>query len=159
MESLTKRELVADQVLMTLRKEAGALTRRADWEKAVEIEGRYQKERRKTERGYHRDYDKRFEMAAAQLAKGFGEDWSKLKRGRDQRSVRRTRHITVKAKIVVEHDHRRRMTVLKEREATELDDLIQSARDRDNGPQPTQAPKRITDQRDAQNRLGPTRYR
>jgi hypothetical protein len=157
MESLIKRELIADQALLTLRKEAGVLTRRADWEKAVEIEGRYQKKRRKTERIFHRDYDKRFEMAARHLAKVFGKDWAKLQRQKDPRTVRLVRHISARSKLDVEHDHRRRLTVLKEREAGELGDLIQSARDRENSPQPSVLPKRITDQCDDRHRLGPNR--
>lgn len=159
MGSLIKRELVADQALLSLRKEASMLTRRVDWEKAVSIEGRYQKERRKLERVCHRDYEKRFEMAATHLAKSFGENWHTLRCRKGPRSVYLTRHVTAKSKLEVVKDHRRRLTVLKEREAAELGDLIQSARDRENGPQPSELPKRLTDQREDRHRSGPNRDR
>lgn len=154
-----KRELVVEGQLRRARKEAASLTRQADWEKADKIENDHAKERRVAEKKYHRDYDKRLIMAAKHLAKRHGEDWDRLKRRKDPHSRHLARYITAKSKREVEHDHRRRITTLKEREATSLFDLIQSTRDRENGPQPSEPPKRITDQRDESNRVGPYRKR
>lgn len=154
-----KRELAIEGQLRRARKEAASLTRRADWEKADKIEIDHAKERKLAEKKYHRDYDKRLTMAAKHLAKRYGENWNRLKQRKDPRLRRLTCHITANSKREVEGDHRRRMTTFKEREAAALFDLIQSTRDRENGPQPSEPPKRITFQRDDLHRVGPTRTR
>ncbi|MCF6272997.1 MAG: hypothetical protein L3J37_07375, partial [Rhodobacteraceae bacterium] len=127
------------------------LTRVADLEKLKHINDQATREINIQTRKYHRDYERRFEMACKHIARKRGERFDKLKRRADPRSQQLTKLICKAAHDDVENDHRRRLSAIRVRQAKELRDLVEVARDREAGPQ---APKLLTDRR-----KGPERQR
>lgn len=111
------------------------LTRVADLEKLKHINDQAAREINIQTRKYQRDYERRFEMACEHIARKRGERFDKLKRRKDPRSQQLTKRICKAAGHDVENDHRRRLSVIRVRQAKDLRDLVEVARDRDAGPQ------------------------
>ncbi len=146
----TFRTMQAEVDVEYWQKEARSLTRLADWEKLQEINNRFTREIKTQARKYHRDHARRVDMACKHIAHLRGEDFDKLKRRTDPRSKQLTKAILKAAGVDVETDHHRRTVVLREHQAKELRELIETARARDAGPG---APKLLTD-----GRKGPDRW-
>ena len=144
---------LAELDLELLRRDARALTRTADWENQLEIAARLDKERNRQERIFTRDKDKRIEMATRRIAERNGFDLAALRRRSDARSAHLKMRLHAHAVRDVDRDHIRRIGQINRSEAKELQALIDAVRDRENGPQPSHAPKRLTDQRNAPDRL------
>lgn len=137
--------------------EAKNLTRLADWEKLQEINTRHLREIKVQLRKYHLNFETRLKMACEHSARQRGEKFDKLKRRKDSKSQRLTKRIQEVAKRDVETDHQRRLDVIRERQAGELRDLVETARAREGGPDGPQ--KFLTDGRDAPDRQLPQRKR
>lgn len=137
--------------------EAKGLTRLADWEKLQEINTRHLREIKIQLRKYHLNYETRLKMACEHIARLRGEKFDKLKRHKDLKSQRLTKHIQEVAQRDVKNDHDRRLDVIRERHAGELRDLVETARARESGPDGPQ--KFLTDGRDARDRQMPQRRR
>lgn len=130
--------------------QAKGLTRLADWEKLQEINTRHLREIKIQLRKYHLNYETRLKMACEHIARRRGQRFDKLKRRKDPTSQRLTKHIQEAAKRDVENDHHRRLDVTRERHASELRDLVETARAREGGPDGPQ--KFLTDGRDMPDR-------
>ena len=137
--------------------EAKNLTRLADWEKLQDINARHGREIKTQRRKYHQGYETRLKMACEHIADLRGEQFSKLQRRKDPRSQQLTKLIQKAGKRDVETDHQRRLDAIHERHATELRDLVETARVRDAGPDGQQ--KLLTDGRDNPDRPVFTRSR
>lgn len=151
------REMTADVDVEALQKKARQFTRDVDWEKFGEIDRRYVQKIGKQTRKYEQDYDRRTLMATKQIASARGEDFDKLQRSRDPRSKQLTKLIRRAAHRDVQHDHRNRIAVIRERQASELRGLIDTVRARDAGPDVT--PRLLTDRRNDADRQALIRKR
>lgn len=149
----------SEMAVTALRKDAALLPRIGDFEKQQNIKRSFANEEKRLIRTYERDFDKRMDMAARHLARKHSLDLKKVKKQRTPRDRGMFRKLMRYARREVDGDHRRRMTRHYSNEAKELRALLEAARDRENGPQPSEPPKRITDQRDDLHRVGPTRDR
>jgi hypothetical protein len=137
--------------------EAKNITRLADWEKLQDINTRLDREIKTQGRKYHQNFEKRLVMACEHIAGLRGARFDKLQRGKDPRSQQLTKLIQKAAKRDVETDHHRRLSAIHERHATELRDLVETARARESGPDGPQ--KFLTDGRDEPDRKMPPRKR
>jgi leucyl aminopeptidase len=136
--------------LMDARAQSAKLTRPVDVEKREEITKQFDKERKTQARKFDRDKSTRLWMAARKFAKDRGEDFDRLRKRKNPSSNAKARRIARMAKRAVAQDHDRRMSQIDLREAKQLNALVETARDRVNGPQSSQPQKRLTDQRDVQ---------
>ena len=113
--------------LASLRQRAKSLTRPADWEKARKIITHYQRETHKQETAYHKDYDTRFTRALQLRIDKAGSKNMALKHrqfgsdGFDKTALMRAAHRDV------QHDHLKRMALLKHGETKDLDALVATA--------------------------------
>lgn len=128
------------------QKKADDITRLADWEKLQDINTRFEREIKTQNRKYDRDFEQRYDMACRHIAGLRGEKFDKLQRRKTERAQHLTKFIQNSAMRDVEADHQRRLGVLRERYATELRDLVETARAREAGPNDPQ--KLLTDGRD-----------
>lgn len=143
------RNLGAEVDVEYWQKEALNLTRVVDWEKLRSINTQYDREIKIQNRKYQRDYDQRFKMACEHIASLRGERFDKLQRRKDPRAQQLTKLICKAAERDVETDHHRRLSAIRERHSKDLRDLVETAQERDAGPQ---APKLLTDGRNNSDR-------
>lgn len=139
--------------LIDARAQSSKLTRPVDIEKREIVTQQFAKERQRQARLFDRSKSKRLWMAARKIALDQGEDFDRLRKRKDDASQAKARRIARLAQLDVAEDHTRRMAQIDQREAGALNSLVDTARDRENGPQPSHAPKRLTDQRNAPDRL------
>ena len=151
MDDLTK-QLAAEYDLANLRRAAERFSRYQDREKALQINARYTKAEKEQVRAYEHDYERRVDMAARQIAKERGFDLDTLKKARDPQSKRRAYQLRGLGHRDVQNDHLRRIAVLRNREAKELGDLVQTVRLRETTLTIAEKPKQITDQRQSPDR-------
>lgn len=151
------RHLGAEVDVEYWQKEALNLTRIADWEKLRSINTQYDREIKTQNRKYQRDYERRIKMACEHIASLRDEKFDKLQRRKDPRSQQLTKMIGKAGERDVETDHHRRLSAIRERHAMELRDLVETARDRDAGPEGAQ--KLLTDGRDNPDRPSFSRKR
>ncbi|MEM7522449.1 MAG: hypothetical protein AAF360_01555 [Pseudomonadota bacterium] len=152
-------DLSAELHLRDVREEADGLTRSVDWEKRQIVERAFAKERKQQMAIFERDRRSRLRMAAAAICDRRSIDHARLLKRKDPKSKALAKKVERAAWSAVEADHDRRMTQIDRREAKALNELVATARDRENGPQPSAPPKQLTDQRSALDRLSITRSR
>ena len=138
--------LQTEIALEAARRDAAKLTRTADWEKRMEIEARYRRERNRINRAHHRDRPKRLTWVKQSLAKRHDLNLNRIEAARTPHDKALKAKLTRRAEAEVDKDHARRLAHCDERETEELNDLVETARDRKAGPQPSTPQKRITDQ-------------
>lgn len=146
MDDLTK-QLAAEYDLAGLRRTAEHFSRYQDREKARQINARYTKAKRDQVRAYEREYECRVDQASTHLAKRRGFDLDGLKKATDPQSKRRVHQLRGLGHRDVQNDHLRRIAVLRNREAGELKDLVETVRQRETALTYVKQPKRLTDQR------------
>jgi len=152
MEDLLK-SLEHELALADARKKSSLLTRPVEQEKREAILDQNAKDRKTQIVLFKRDRSKRLWMAARKIAADHGEDFDRLTKRKDAPSRARARRVGNLSRKAVTEDHDRRIGQIDNRTTKALLDLVQTARDREAGPQPSAPPKRLTDQRDAPDRL------
>lgn len=106
--------------LAGLRSMAKKLKRPQDWEKANAIRVRYQQEYDQINERFHTEYDARVAEMAKKLIDQAGSKQRTLRRRFFGRDAFSHGEITEKAHRLVQHDHRRRIHQLEDREAGAL---------------------------------------
>lgn len=151
MDDLTK-QLAVEYDLAGLRRAAERFSRYQDREKALQINARYAKAEKEQVRAYEREYERRVDRAARQIAKERGLDLDILNKARDPQSKRRAHQLRGLGHRDVQNDHLRRIAVLRNREAKELGDLVGTVRLRETALSNAETPRQITDQRHSPDR-------
>ncbi|MCP4184879.1 MAG: hypothetical protein GY761_16430 [Hyphomicrobiales bacterium] len=146
--------LTTELELEFLCKEARALKRVSEWEKGLEIQARFDKQRKRQTRLFNRDKDERIEMAAQGIAKQKGFILDNLKKRRDPRGKHLVNQFERYAERLAMKDHRRRVHHINLNEVKELSVLIETSQKRDSEERENtqaletlQLPKLLTDDR------------
>ena len=79
--------MAAEYDLAGLRRAAERFSRYQDREKALQISARYAKAEKEQVRAYEREYERRVDRAARQIAKERGFDFDTLQKARDPQSL------------------------------------------------------------------------